>query len=131
MGASVAFAAALILSSELDKQEHLFYYKGMIDDANTKKYSVAAFSFYGLGRSPFDEAAAADLLAVERSLSVLRPEVVRAVEEVYFKPLEGKGDLSARVVKATFDLNYSERQIWYFLHEARLTFAHERGLRLG
>lgn len=73
-----------------------------------------------------------DILAVERTLKRLTPPMKRAVEIVYFlepkRPME-KGEFSGRVHKAEIEIHASERNIYYWLKEARQIFALERGLR--
>lgn len=73
-----------------------------------------------------------DILAVEKTLARLSPPMKRAVEIVYFtRPQEPitKGELSGRVHQAEIEIPASERNIYYWLREARRIFAQERGLR--
>ncbi|MFT8889465.1 MAG: hypothetical protein ABF904_11690 [Ethanoligenens sp.] len=83
------------------------------------------------------EAELRDILAVQEVIERLNfkknYDIVRAVRMVYFadadKPLE-KGSISARVHQAELEIPASERQIYYWLNQARKIFAEERGLRI-
>lgn len=73
-----------------------------------------------------------DILAVERTLSRLTPPMKKAVEMVYFvRPSQAlsRGELSGRVHQAEMAIPASERNVYYWLREARRIFAEERGLR--
>lgn len=80
----------------------------------------------------------ADIEAVERTvyqlgLSTNGTAICKAIEYVYFKDcwkdIE-KGDIQLRVHYAEIHIPASERQIYYWLRKARMTFANERGLRI-
>ncbi len=62
-----------------------------------------------------------------------RSYVCKAVKEIYMvcpgRPLR-KNELSGRVLCFSQENFYSERQVYYFLHEAGREFAIRRGLRL-
>lgn len=73
-----------------------------------------------------------DIIAVEKTLQLLRPPEREAVEIVYFadadKPLR-KGDISERAVKASLEIPADISMIYRYLRHARIIFAKERGLR--
>jgi hypothetical protein len=74
-----------------------------------------------------------DILAVEKVYYASKPLVREVIEIVYFKdatePLR-KGDISARVCKASLETFTSERGVYAILKAVRLKFAEERGLRI-
>lgn len=74
-----------------------------------------------------------DILAVEKVYYTSKPLVREVIEIVYFKdatePLR-KGDISARVCKASLETFTSERGVYAILKAVRLKFAEERGLRI-
>lgn len=78
-----------------------------------------------------------DVRACEEAFKALeasgRGHVCQAVKEIYMvnpnRPIH-KNELSGRVVRFSMDHYYSERQVYYFLHEACLEFAYKRGLRI-
>lgn len=78
-----------------------------------------------------------DILAVEETLKILRGrrngnEIIKALEYVYFVSPDvkmDKGDIALRVAGASINIPASERQIYYWLKEARLVFCRARGLR--
>lgn len=74
-----------------------------------------------------------DILAVEKVYYASKPLVREVIEIVYFKdatePLR-KGDISARVCKASLETYTSERGVYAILKAVRLKFAEERGLRI-
>ncbi len=60
-------------------------------------------------------------------------EILKSLEYVYFKDPGKKlkkGDIARRVTQASLKIPASERQIYYWLKEARVIFCKERGLRL-
>lgn len=77
-----------------------------------------------------------DILAVEKTLDLLhlgnKPEIIRCIECVYFpepsRPIK-RGEITERVSRACTEVYASERQIYYWLKQARQLFAAERGLR--
>jgi len=80
-----------------------------------------------------------DLLAVQNTIELLGKmkhgkSRVEILDLVYFsepeKPLR-RNDISYRVCKASLQFFFSERQVYYFLRDARRAFAESRGLRLG
>jgi len=80
-----------------------------------------------------------DLLAVENTIELLGKmkhgkSRVEILDLVYFsdpdKPLR-RNDITYRVCKASLQYYFSERQVYYFLRDAREAFAKERGLRRG
>jgi len=78
----------------------------------------------------------ADLTAVERVLFLLnykkKIEIVKAIEYVYFVEAHiniKRCDIQDRVNKASIEIPASERNIYYWLKNARDLFAFERGLR--
>ncbi len=86
-----------------------------------------------------DKAAAGlcDIMACSETFRVLEEsgkglvcDAVRAVymAEPWKKPQQH--DISSRVLKFALKVPLSERQVWYYLDEARKTFAIMRGLRV-
>ena len=79
-----------------------------------------------------------DLLAVENTLFILekqgrRHDIISAVEAVYFADAHkdlGRGDISARVRRASLFIPAGEATVYRHLRYARRLFAIERGLRL-
>lgn len=79
-----------------------------------------------------------DLEAVDKARAALMMSrdgnlKLRAVELVYMRHPEReiqRGEVKARTVKAAGELHTSERQVYYWLKEAREVFARERGLRV-
>lgn len=74
-----------------------------------------------------------DILAVEKVYYTSKPLVREVVEIVYFTDAEEplrKGDISARVCKASLETFTSERGVYAILKAVRLKFAEERGLRV-
>ena len=74
-----------------------------------------------------------DILAVEKVLARMQPEMIKAVEIIYFTDAERElmyGDITARVHKTESVIPASESQIYRWLKQARMMFAVERGLRL-
>lgn len=73
-----------------------------------------------------------DIIAVEKTLHLLKKAERDAVEIVYFtdadKPLR-KGDISARVVRASMEIPADVSMVYRYLQRARTIFAEERGLR--
>ena len=120
----------------------------------TRDYAVEAFRLYALRKRPTYEDALAqicveapaavisknaeldDIAAVNDMIVLLnrsgKQDIVRAVEIVYFqrptKHLE-KGDVQARVVRASLEIHASTQTIYGWLREARHLFAALRGLR--
>lgn len=87
-----------------------------------------------------DKAAAGlcDIMACSEAFRVLEAggkglvcDAVRAVYmvEPWKKPQQH--DISSRVLKFALKVPLSERQVWYYLEEARKNFAIMRGLRVG
>jgi len=78
-----------------------------------------------------------DIRAVEETLRILCNkkcgyDILKALEYVYFAhpgEKQGKGDVAARVAQASIQIPASERQIYYWLREARTIFCRVRGLR--
>jgi len=74
-----------------------------------------------------------DILAVEKVYYSSKRTVREVIEIVYFEapnePLR-KGDISARVCKASLMTFTSERGVYAILKAVRLRFAEERGLRV-
>ncbi|MDR1629614.1 MAG: hypothetical protein LBS36_05305 [Oscillospiraceae bacterium] len=79
-----------------------------------------------------------DLRAVEQAIVQIERkkngrEILRAVEMIYFAgpgvKLD-KGEIARRVLVASLQIPASERQVYYWLKEARLLFCRERGLRI-
>lgn len=79
-----------------------------------------------------------DILACAEAFRILRESgkglVCDAVKAVYMhdpwkKPKQH--EISGRVVKFAMNAHVSERQVWYYLDEARKTFALMRGLRVS
>ena len=74
-----------------------------------------------------------DILAVEKVYYSSKRTVREVIEIVYFTdamlPLR-KGDISARVCKASLETFTSERGVYAILKAVRLRFAEERGLRV-
>lgn len=74
-----------------------------------------------------------DILAVEKVYYTSKPLVREVIEIVYFTDAEEplrKGDISARVCKASLETFTSERGVYAILKAVRLKFAEERGLRV-
>lgn len=79
-----------------------------------------------------------DLRAVEQALLLLGRkkngrDILHAVEMIYFAEPGvklDKGEIARRVLVASLQIPASERQVYYWLKEARLLFCRERGLRL-
>lgn len=74
-----------------------------------------------------------DILAVEKVYYTSKPLVREVIEIVYFTDAEEplrKGDISARVCKASLETFTSERGVYAILKAVRLKFAEERGLRI-
>ena len=79
-----------------------------------------------------------DILAVEKVINILDASrdghpIKRAVEIVYFEFVRGelrRGEIVERVTKAQLEIPASERQVYYWLKQARKMFALERGLRV-
>lgn len=79
-----------------------------------------------------------DLRAVEQAILQIGrkkngSDILKALDMIYF--LEpgvkmDKGEMARRVVVASLNIPASERQIYYWLKEARLEFCRQRGLRL-
>ena len=74
-----------------------------------------------------------DIIAVEKTLHLLKKVEREAVEIVYFtdadKPLR-KGDISDRVIRASMEIPADIRMVYRYLQRARDVFAKERGLRI-
>ena len=80
-----------------------------------------------------------DILAVEKTMEMLmlggKGKIIQCIEVVYFlepqRPIR-KGEISERVIYATTHPKVlaSERQVYYWLKEARRLFATVRGLRI-
>ena len=80
-----------------------------------------------------------DLEAVEQTLYIISTlsngrAIGKAVEMVYFTdidtPLNQRGFIRGKVVKASLNIPASESSVYRYLKKARLTFAVERGLRI-
>ncbi len=79
------------------------------------------------------EAELLDILAVEKVYNNAVDEVKEIIEIVYFdephKPLR-KGDISARVCKASMHVYKAPSKVYAALKAIRIRFAEERGLRV-
>ena len=81
--------------------------------------------------------ALADLKAVENVLAIFHErangqEMIHAIQTVYMAQPDhypGRGEIQDRVLRLAVSLPAAERTIYYWLQQARLTFAVERGLR--
>nr|DAW23829.1 MAG TPA: hypothetical protein [Caudoviricetes sp.] len=106
-----------------------------------RDYATEAFRFYASKKKEMsitgDLAADQDISAVIATMNELKREedftTFAVVEKVYFSDPDKKlkrGDISARVIKATMLGNISERQAYASLEKARKIFAKKRGLRM-
>ncbi len=77
-----------------------------------------------------------DLRAAEKTLERLciqQPEIALAVQLVYMLDPENsptKGEMKARILRASMKIPASERSVYYWLGIAIQAFARERGLRV-
>lgn len=103
----------------------------MIEQNNIKDFAIAAFRHYHNTRKTdiTDAETAAVVLAVSSTLHHLKCEhdtiAIDGIKQVYFKLPQGdlkRGTLSSYVRRAAFDMNVSERVLWYKLRRARRTF---------
>lgn len=103
----------------------------MIQQDNIKDFAIAAFRQYHYTRTTdvVDDETAAVILAVSSTLHHLKCErdtiAIDGIKQVYFKLPQGelkRGTLSNYVRRAAFDMNVSERVLWYKLRRARRTF---------
>lgn len=103
----------------------------MIQQDNIKDFAIAAFRQYHYTRTTdvVDDETAAVILAVSSTLHHLKCErdtiAIDGIKQVYFKLPQGelkRGTLSNHVRRAAFDMNVSERVLWYKLRRARRTF---------
>lgn len=78
------------------------------------------------------EAELRDVLAVEKTLTLLHDEEKKAVELVYFSKPKGnfkKGEISNLVQYVSEELYCDARTVYRYLSKARKVFCLERGLR--
>lgn len=103
----------------------------MIEKNNIKDFAIAAFRQYHYTRTTdvVDDETAAVILAVSSTLHHLKCErdtiAIDGIKQVYFKLPQGdlkRGTLSSYVRRAAYDMNVSERVLWYKLRRARRVF---------
>lgn len=103
----------------------------MIEQNNIKDFAIAAFRQYHYTRTTdvVDDETAAVILAVSSTLHHLKCErdaiAIDGIKQVYFKLPQGdlkRGTLSSYVRRAAYDMNVSERVLWYKLRRARRVF---------
>ena len=118
----------------------------------TRDYATEAFRLYAsLGKPSWknlkdgdldisvitNEALMLDIRAVKNTLDILLLEnkinIITAIDEIYFyNPTNylRKNDIMNRVINLAVNMPASERSIFYWLKEARVLFAKNRGLRI-
>jgi hypothetical protein len=110
---------------------------------NIRDYATEAFRFYAVVGIPAinykgDRGELEDLRAVEKTLEEFEKDVFKRdtilplIKEVYFTHADKemkKGEIRNRVVNSCNNLNISESTAYRYLKKARISFAHNRGLR--
>lgn len=102
----------------------------MIQQDNIKDFAIAAFRHYGnIDKNTFDSDSVTIALAVSSTIHHLKCEhdtiAVDGIRNVYFKLPQGnikRGVMSSYIRRAAFDMNVSERVLWYSLQRARRVF---------
>lgn len=94
-------------------------------------------SYQNAERPAFSDAEKEDIRACDACFRYFSESghtvICDAVREVYMtKPNQdiGKNEISVRVTRFSMKTPASERQVYYWLHQARVLFAELRGLRL-
>ena len=111
---------------EQSRKEYVRSGNGMHSDATAYAVITADEALQSM-KAEFE-----DIIAVEKTLHLLKKVERDAVEIVYFtdadKPLR-KGDISDRVLRASMEIHADVSMIYRYLQRARYIFARERGLR--
>lgn len=103
----------------------------MIQQDNIKDFAIAAFRHYGHTKKSdtIDADTITVALAVSSTIHHLECEedtvAIDGIKQVYFKLPQGnikRGEMSSYVRRAAFDMNVSERTLWYELRRARRVF---------
>lgn len=109
------------------KREYLRSGSGMPKDATAHAVIAAEEALHDM-KAEFE-----DIIAVEKTLQLLKAHERRAVELVYFtdagKPLR-RNEISERVERASIQIPADPSTIYNWLWRARKIFAEERGLRV-